>query len=95
MSELLMAFSSSRPITEVEDLRHRLPGVRERKNVPECVHFFRILGGNVRQSYFPIIRGVWIMLRLVLVRETQRALKTCVWLQRTDPPLRKMTHIWT
>ena len=27
--------------------------------------------------------------------EPQRALKICVWLQRTDPPLRKMTHIWT
>ena len=28
-------------------------------------------------------------------REPQRALMTCVWLQRTDPPLRKMTRIWT
>ena len=28
-------------------------------------------------------------------RQPQRALKTCVWLQITDPPLRKRTHIWT
>ena len=28
-------------------------------------------------------------------REPQRALTTCVWLQRTGPPLRKMTRIWT
>ena len=28
-------------------------------------------------------------------RQPKRALKTCFWLQRTDPPLRKMTRIWT
>ena len=28
-------------------------------------------------------------------REPQRALKTCVWVQRTDPPLKMKTHIWT
>ena len=27
--------------------------------------------------------------------EPQRALKTCVWLQRTEPPLKRMTRIWT
>ena len=54
--------------------RHRLPGVREGKNVPESVHLFSVFGGNVRQSYFHIIRGVWIMLRLVLVRDSPRGL---------------------
>ena len=38
-------------------LRHRLPGVREGKDAPESVHLFSVLGGNVRQSYFPIMGG--------------------------------------
>ena len=67
-SELLTAFFiiqtqhwSGRP-------GHRFPGVRERQNTPEGVYFFRVLWGHVRQSYFPIIRGVWIMLWEVLIR---------------------------
>ena len=73
-SELLLAFFIIRAHNGSWGPRHRLPGVRERKNAPECVHFFCILGRNVRQSYFPIISGVWIMLRLVLVRESHRGL---------------------
>ena len=48
--------------------------------MPESVHLFSILGGNGRQSYFPIIGGggggggVWIMLRLVLIRDSPRGL---------------------
>ena len=48
------------------------------------VHFFSVLGGNIRQSYFPIIR--WGLDRVDIgldQREPQRAepqtaLKTCV-----------------
>ena len=72
--ELLTAFLVVQTHDGSGGPRHRLPGFREWNNVPEGVHFFSVLGGNVRHSYFPIIRGVWIVLRLVLVRESPRGL---------------------
>ena len=37
--------------------RHGLPGIIEVKNTSKGVHFLSILRGNIRQGYFPIIRG--------------------------------------
>ena len=93
--KLLTAFLIVQPNDRSGGPRHGLPGIREGKNTYDGVHFFSILRGNLRQGYFPIIRWVWIVLRLVLIRMCQRALKTCVWVQRTDPPLKMKTHIWT
>ena len=70
--KLLMAFLVIQPHDRSGGPRHRLPGIREGKNTPEGVHFFSILRGNVRQGYFPKIRWVWIVLRLVLIRMSPR-----------------------
>ena len=66
--ELLTAFLIVQPHDRSGGPRHVLPGIREGKNMSKGVHFLSILRGNVRQGYFPIIRWVWIMLRLVLIR---------------------------
>ena len=55
--ELLTAFLVVQTHDGSGGPRHGLPGVREGKNAPEGVHFFSVLGGNIRQSYLLIIRG--------------------------------------
>ena len=55
--KLLTAFLVVQPHDRSGGPRHRLSGIREGKKTSEGVHFLSILRGNVRQGYFPVIRG--------------------------------------
>ena len=66
-------FSSSRPMTEVEDLGIDSLGSGSERMRLKCPLFQRI--GRERQTeLLPYNKGVWIMLRLVLVRKSPRGL---------------------
>ena len=83
-------FSSSRPMTEVEDLgMDSLGSGRERMRLKVSTSSAYWEGTSDRATS---LDSVEVDLDQ---REPQRALKTCVWLQRTDRPLKRMTRIWT